>query len=628
MLDDLGPAHGDQSIQRGRLALPLREFLAQENSGAVLLLAATVVALVWANSPWSESYERMWETTLSLRLGDADLSMDLRHWVNDGLMALFFFVAGLEIRREFDRGELRERRRVATPVIAALGGMAVPALLYLALNAGEPTARGWGITMGTDTAFALGLLTLVGGQASPRVRIFLLTIVIVDDVAALSVIAIVYTEAVSITALAVALGWFALVIVFQRSGFRSPMAYGLVGVGVWLATLLSGVHATVAGVALGVLASARPPTPEAIQHASTRWRLFREQPTPEYARVASLSAARTVSWNERLQHLLHPWTSYVVVPVFALANAGLPINSDVLRHAASSPVTLGIVLGLVVGKPVGILTATWLMTRRRLGGWPLPIPWAELFGAAVLAGIGFTVSLLIADISFEGQDLEDAKLGILTASVLAAALAWFAFRGIAYLPRRWTLAGSESMASPLIDLAEPVDPEVDHVRGPEDAPVTLVEYGGFQCPYCGAAESVLGELAEAMGDDLRLVFRHYPLLDVHPQAELAAAAAEAAAAQGKYWEMHSLLFAHQESLEEAAIVDYARSLGLDVGRFVDDLASGRHAMRVERDVASGALSGVLGTPTFFINGRRHQGAYDRDSLAAAVRAEASLARGH
>jgi len=617
---------GEQTIQARRLTVPLREFIAAENSSAVILLVATVAALVWANSPWSDTYERLWHTSLSVQMGEHRLSLDLRHWVNDGLMALFFFVAGLEIRREFDMGELRERRRVATPVFAALGGMIVPALLYLTLNAGEDSARGWGIVMGTDTAFALGILALVGGRASARVRIFLLTSVIVDDIAALTVIAVAYTDELQINALAVAIGLFALVIGLQRSGARSGVAYGLAGLGVWFATLLSGVHATVAGVALGILASAQPISREALRRAGARWRLFREQPTPEYAMIASRSAARSVSANERLQHMLHPWTSYVIVPVFALANAGVTINGDVAKHATSSPITLGIVLGLVVGKPVGIMLATWLATRRWLGGFPLPVPWASLAGAASLGGIGFTVSLLISDISFTGDQLEDAKIGVLSASVLAAALSAVVFRAIAFLPRRLALAGSDSLATPLIDLAEPVDPDIEHLLGPEDAPVTLVEYGDYECPHCARAEPVVRELIEAHPDEVRFVFRHLPLLDVHPRSQLAAEAAEAAGAQGKYWEMHRMLFDNQHALEEADLLKYARILGLNMEWFEHDLEASRYVLRVERDVESAEMSGVVGTPTFFINGRRYYGAYDVPSMTAAIQAEAVLAR--
>jgi Na+/H+ antiporter NhaA len=609
-----------QTPRLPRLAGPLREFIATQNSSAVVLLAATVAALVWANSPWSSSYEELWETTLAIRVGDNELWLDLREWVNDGLMAFFFFVAGLEIRRRFDMGELRERRRVATPVLAALGGMVAPALIYLAINAGEPSARGWGIVMGTDTAFALGVLALVGGRWAPSIRTFLLTLVIVDDIAALTVIALVYSEDVSVEALLVASALFGVVLVMRRAGVRHGVPYLLVGTGLWIAMISSGVHATLAGVALGLLATARPPARGDLERAGALWRLFREEPTPEYARSASRGVALAISGNERLQHLFTPWTSYVIVPLFALANADVELNGDVVRRAVSSPITLGIVVGLVGGKFAGITTATWLSTRPWLGRLPLTLTRPALVGAATVAGIGFTVALLIADITFSGEALEDAKLGILTASVLATGLAWVVFRAIDHLPSHLALAGGGRVAPPILDLTDPVDPEVDHVRGPADGRVTLVEYGDFECPYCGRAEPVIRELAHTLGRDLRFVFRHLPLEDVHEHAALAAEAAEAAGAQGKFWEMHDLLLAHQDALTVPDLHDYARQLGLNEERFGEDLDTRSFALRVARDVQSADASGVAGTPTFFVNGRRHYGAYDIDSLTAAFRA--------
>jgi Na+/H+ antiporter NhaA len=617
----------EQSVGRRRIATPLREFLSTENASALILLAATVVALVWANSPWSAGYERLWTTELAVRVGGSELALDLRHWVNDGLMAFFFFVVGLEIRREFDMGELRERRRVATPVLAAIGGMVAPALIYLAFNAGEPTARGWGIAMGTDTAFALGIITLVGGRSPPRIRIFLLTLVIVDDIAALIVIALAYTDELSAPALSVALALFGVVLVLRRAGVRHGVAYFLVGLGIWIAMLASGVHATIAGVAMGLLATAYPPSRQDLQRAGALWRLFREEPTPEYARSASRSLTLAVSPNEQLQQLFHPWTSYVIVPLFALANAGIVIDAEVLRHAATSPVTLGIVAGLVLGKPIGIVAATWLVTRRRFGGLPLSLPWPPLLGAATVAGIGFTVALLIADISFVGRNLEDAKLGILAASLLASGLAWVVFRVMGRLPRRVLVAGEDRIPPPLEDLAAPIDVDVDHVRGPSDAPVTLLEYGDFECPHCGRAEPAVRGLLQTFETDVRFVFRHLPLSDVHEHAQLAAEASEAAAEQGRFWEMHDALYGHQDALDVDDLVGYARDLGLDVERFSEELMSGRHTLRVARDVESADVSGVVGTPTFFVNGRRHYGAYDEATLLNLVRESlATIAR--
>jgi hypothetical protein len=316
--------------------------------------------------------------------------------------------------------------------------------------------------------------------------------------------------------------------------------------------------------------------------------------------------------------------SYAIVPLFALANAGVVIDAGTLGQAIGSPITLGIVLGLVVGKPVGILLFSWLATRRWLGRLPLSVPWPALIGMAVVAGIGFTVSLLIASLTFTGVDLQNAKLGVIAASAIAAGLSWLAFRWLRRVPTR--PGGSPSRQRPPLDLTDPVDPEVDHIRGPVDARLTLIEYGDFQCPYCGRAEAVTRDLLHAFGDDLAFVFRHLPLSDVHEHAEQAAEAAEAAGAQGKFWEMHDLLLAHQGSLELEDLARHAADLGLDVDRFSEDLLSRRFAMRVARDVESADESGVAGTPSFFINGRRHYGAYDIDSLTEALRREADAVR--
>jgi Na+/H+ antiporter NhaA len=498
--------------------------------------------------------------------------------------------------------------------------MAVPALIYLAINAGEPTARGWGIAMGTDTAFALGILTLVGG-ATPRVRTFLLTLVIVDDIVALLVIALAYTEDLSPTALAVAGALYGVVIAMRAAGVRHGVPYFLVGSAMWLATLASGVHATIAGVAVGLLATAFPPSRDQLSQAGAVWRLFREEPTPQYARTASRTMSRAVSPNERLQHLFHPWTSYVIVPLFALANAGVTLEAEMVRQVVTEPIFVGIVVGLVVGKPLGIAGATWLVSRPWFGGFPRTVPWPPLVGAATVAGIGFTVSLLIADITFEGVELEEAKLGVLTASLIASLLGWLVFTIIRRLPAEKTAAGAGGLAPPIVDLADEVDPEVDHIRGPVNAPVTLVEYGDFECPYCGRAEPMVRELVQTFGDDLRFVFRHLPLVDVHEHARTAAEASEAAAAQGRFWEMHDILIPEGVSLIYPDLVRYAREMGLDVDRFSDDLRNRRHAARIDRDVESADASGAAGTPALFVNGRRHEGAHDIDALAAVIERE-------
>jgi Na+/H+ antiporter NhaA len=620
------PSFRDRTAWARNLAAPVRDFLSNETGSAAALLAAAIAALVWANSPWSDSYESVWRTHLSIRLGDAGVSLDLRHWVNQGLMTFFFLVVGLEAKRELDTGALRERQRLAIPVVAALGGMAVPVLIYLAFNAGGSAADGWGAAMSTDTAFALGVLALFA-PGGTRLRVALLTLAVVDDLVALLVIATVYTDHVSLVPLAVAVAIFGALFALRYAPVEwRRQAAVVLGVAVWVALYESGIDPVIAGLAVGLVTSAYPPGRAELERVTELTRSFREQPTPELARSAQLGVASAVSPNERLQYRLHPWTSYVIVPLFALANAGIHLDGGLLSDAVTSPVTLGIFFGYVVGKPVGILTAAWLASRPRLGGVRLTLSWPVIAGGAAVAGIGFTVSLLISSLAFSGRQLDEAKLGVLAAAAVSALGAWVVFRVIRRLPAETRARQLAGTADELLDLAADVDDERDHVRGSADAPVTLVEYGDYQCPYCGQAEMVIRGLLDSFGDDLRYVWRHLPLTDVHANAQLAAEAAEAAGEQGAFWEMHDLLLDHQDDLDPRHLTRYAEKLGLDVDRFWDALRTHRHAPRVAEDVATADESGVVGTPTFFVNGRRHQGAYDADSLTAAVRRARQRAR--
>ena len=523
------------------VAAPIRDFLSTESASAIVLLAATVAAMVWANSPWSDSYESVWETTLSIQLGGDGISLDLRHWVNEGLMTLFFLVVGLEAKRELDLGVLRDRRRIAIPALAALGGMAAAVGIYLLFNAGGPGAHGWAVAMSTDTAFALGAVALVAGSAE-RLRVRLLTVVIVDDLIALLIIATVYSDDVELVPLALAVAFFAALIALRHAPatWRAPAAV-ILGLGVWVALYESGVDPVITGLALGLVTSAYPPPRSELERVTELTRRFREQPTAELARSAQVGVTSAVSPNERIQYRLHPWTSFVIVPLFALANAGIEVDGDLLGDALSSPITLGIVFGYVVGKPVGVVAAAWLSSRPAFGGLQRALSWPSIVGGGVVAGIGFTVALLIASLAFEGQRLEEAKLGVLAAATIAALLSWAVFRVIDRLPasvRARQLAGT---VDELLDLSEDVSPERDHMRGPDEAAVTLVEYGDYECPYCGRAEVVIRELLDEFGHDLRYVWRHLPLNDVHPNAQTAAEAAEAAASQGRFWEMHDRL---------------------------------------------------------------------------------------
>ena len=614
-------APGDSQSRPSRRVLvaqmrePLRRFLATEAGSAGVMLAAAIVALVWANSPWSGTYESLWHTEGAVRIGDGQLSMDLGHWVSDGLMALFFLVIGLEVRRELSMGELTERLRLVVPVLGALAGMVVPALLYLAITPSGEAANGWGVVIATDTALVLGALAIVGPAISTQLRIFLLSVAVFDDVVAVAVIGVVYSGSLDPVALAVAGGSLAVVAVLSRRGEWRYSVYAVVLLVLWVATVESGLHGSIAGMAAGLLMGAHPARRADVERVGARFRAFQQAPLPDVGYSAGRVLQQTVSMNERLQVVLHPAVSYVIVPVFVLANAGIDLRGGLIGDSIASPIMWGVVVGLVVGKLIGIGVTALTSARLGFGELPRGVGEGQVVGGAALSGIGFTVSLLIANLAFEDPELiETATVGVLAAAILATLTGWLTFRLAA------VLRGERTASLPML-LDRPVDPGRDHIRGPADAPLTLVEYADFQCPFCSRATGVVDALRERFGDDLRYVFRHLPLVDVHPEAAWAAEAAEAAAAQGAFWEMHDRLFSHSNQLDPASLLAHAAALGLDIERFSRELGAGAHAAHVREDVASAEASGATGTPTFFANGRRQVGRYDQEALAAALTGE-------
>jgi Na+/H+ antiporter NhaA len=600
---------------------PLRTFLRTETGSALVLAGATVVALIWANLSVS-GYDKVWATRLSVQVGGSGVTLDLRGFVNSGLMAFFFLVAGLEARREFDMGELRVRSRLALPFVAGLGGMVLPVSIYLIANAGRPSEHGWGMAMSTDTAFALGALALVGRRLPDRVRTYLLTFSVVDDLAGLAVIAVAYSGRISVVPLLAGIGFLVVIAVIRARGVRYGFAYLLIAIAAWVAFLKSGVDPIVVGLIAGLMTYAYSATRESLEQASEAFRSFREQPTAELAQSARDVVRIAISPNDRLAQIFHPWTSYIIVPLFALANAGIVINAGFLARAYTSPITLGILIGYLVGKPLGTAGCAWLMTKISHGRLRPPVGWGAVVGAGAVAGIGFTVSLLIASLALQGTELAEAKLGILSVALAASALTWVIFRVVNKLPARTRLRALLGTAEVITDLIVPVDPARDHLRGPERAPVTVVEYGDFECPYCGQAEPAVRELLRDFGD-VQYVWRHLPLNDVHPEAQLAAEAAEAAGRQGAFWEMHDRLLDHQDALSVRDLIGHAAALGLDTERFAADLRKHVGKAHVDEDVDSADLSSVSGTPTFFINGMRHYGAYDIENLRKAVKLAAA-----
>ncbi len=603
----------------GQAGPSLRHFIRTESASAGLLVVATVVALLWASSPWSHAYEELWHTSLRFTLGEASLGMDLHHWVNDGLMVVFFLVVGLEVRRELAVGELTDRRRTVVPLVAGVGGMLAPALLYLVLNPSGAAAHGWGVVIGTDTAFLLGMLVLVGPRVSTQLRIFLLTLTVIDDIVAVSIIGVAYTDGIDAVPLAIAAAGLAAIALLDRIGVWRASPYVTLIVIVWLATVASGLHASIAGMLAGLLVPAAEPSRARVEAAAVVFRAFRQSPLPRLQREAREQLDRTISVNERLQESLHVPTGFVVVPLFALANAGIDLRGGVLADALASPVTWGVVLGLVLGKLLGIGGGAFLAVRLGLGRLPQGVRGGHVLGGAALSGIGFTVSLLIVGLAFddpaEAALRDEAVVGVLLSVVIASALGWLIFVGAA------RMLGQRDAALPT-RLSDPVDPARDHLRGPADAPVTLVEYLDFECPFCARATGAAREVRQHFGDRLRYVARHLPL-EVHPHAELAALAAEAAGRQGRFWEMHDHLFTRQDQLELEDLVGYAAELGLDPEQFLRDLQDEELAHHVARDMASAAASGVRGTPTFFVGEERVQGRYDARTLIEALERSAA-----
>ncbi|HEU4697873.1 MAG TPA: Na+/H+ antiporter NhaA [Gemmatimonadales bacterium] len=424
-----------------RLVGPFQHFAHQEASSGLFLLGCTVVALAWANSPWAGAYHQLWEVPLAIRVGSRALEMSLHHWINDGLMAVFFFLVGLEIKREVLVGELASLRRSALPLAAAAGGMLVPALLYALVNRGGPGGAGWGIPMATDIAFALGVLALLGPRVPLALKVFLAALAIADDIGAVLVIAFFYTGSIGWSSLAWGAGILVALAGANALGVRHRIVYGLLGVALWGAFLGSGVHATIAGVLLAFTIPAR--TRLAAQEflgrghdALTRFAEAERREVGVLANPEQLGALQNLEVAaegaqaplQRLERQLHGLVAFGIMPLFALANAGVHIDTAALR-GLTGPVVLGIVLGLVIGKPLGITLFAWLAARLHVAERPPEISWGALHGAAWLGGIGFTMSLFIAGLALRDEALlAQAKLGILTASLLAGTVGWLLLR--------------------------------------------------------------------------------------------------------------------------------------------------------------------------------------------------------
>ena len=584
-----------------------------DRSAALLLLLFTVIAIAWANSPWGSSYDEFWDTEVEIVIGGFDAHLTLHQLVNDGLMAFFFFTVGLEVKREFTIGELTDRKRAAVPVIAAVAGLALPAVIFLLFNANTGQAHAWGVVISTDTAFLLGALAIIGPKFPARLRTFLLTLAVVDDIGALVAIAVFYNSGLQALPLGiVAVLLVALALVRFLPAGRGP-AYAVLGFGLWLAVAAAGVHPTLAGVAVALLIPVFPPRRMDVERAAELTRAFRESPNTTYARAATRSLRDSLSINERLQTAWSPYIAFIVLPIFALANAGVRLDPATLAAAVVSPLTWGVIAGLVVGKFVGITGATALVRVLRIGRLAPGLTMPRIAGGAALSGIGFTIALFIVGLAIEDPETQDlARVGVLAASVIAFVLGWAIFEIADRLQPPQAIGAR---------LARPFDPERDHFRGRLDAPYQIVEYGDFECPFCSRATGSIDAVIAHFGDDVRWVWRHLPLETVHPHAKEAAQAYEAAALQGQFLEMSRTLFAHQDKLTTDDLCDYARELGLDMDRFVADLRSPGVVRRVEDDMLDAEMMDLHSTPTFFIGERRHKGPYDSATLIRALDAE-------
>ncbi|MGI9596586.1 MAG: Na+/H+ antiporter NhaA, partial [Acidimicrobiales bacterium] len=404
-----------------RIRQPLQRIIHLENLSGLALIAGAVTALVLANTAFAESVDHFWHYHLALTLGPIHLDESLVHWVNDGLMTVFFFVAGLEIKRELVVGDLREPRKAALPAIAAFGGMVIPAAVFLAI-AGPETRNGWGIPMATDIAFAVGILTLLGNRVPPRLKVFLLTLAIVDDLGAIVVIALFYTTSLNTTALAVAGALLVAMIVLRVLGVWWMPVFVLAGAGLWLAVFESGIHATLAGVVCGLLAPAKPRRPQKTEVVAG------QHHTIDELKAIIFDTRETKSVVDRLIHGLHPFTALLIVPVFALANTGVGISGESLWNGLTSSTGLAVLLGLLVGKPVGIALAAWVAVKTKIAVLPAGTNWNHVIGVGFLGGIGFTVSLFITDLAFAGSEatIDNSKIAVLAASILASAFGAFA----------------------------------------------------------------------------------------------------------------------------------------------------------------------------------------------------------
>ncbi|OJV95396.1 MAG: Na+/H+ antiporter NhaA [Microbacterium sp. 67-17] len=577
--------------------------------GATVLLAATLVALVWANLP-GDTYDMVWHLPLGFEIGDFSFELDLRHWVNDAAMALFFASVTLEVRRELELGELRDWRRASAALIAAVAGLVVPAILFIAVNGGTDAVGGWGVVISTDTAFVLGMLALVGRSMPPQLRVFLVTLAVADDVGALAVIAFAYTDDFTPAPLILVAVGLAIILAMRRAGVWRGALYLAPSVVVWAGFLMSGVHATLAGVAIALLLPVFSTRPADMRRANDHVRAFQQSPSAHAARAAEQAVARAISVNERAYRALNPSVTWFILPLFALANAGVSVAGPTLSDAFGSRLTWGVVIGLVVGNAVAITLSTLIVRRVSPHSVSPNLRIEHIFGLSLLAGMGFTISLFVAELAFtDPVDLSRAQIGILTGTLTAALLGALAFGVLGVRERRRVpdrdrlLRSARANRDPMLGDAE-------------RALVTVVEYGDFTSPFSPTSDEMRREMTTRFGTDVAFTFRHLPT--VNSASRTAALANEAARAQGRFWEMRDALLREAPVESERQILRAASAAGVNLRRLQVDRDRGLGAWRVEQDASDAESMSISTAPTFFIGGVRYNGPIDADSINAAV----------
>jgi Na+/H+ antiporter NhaA len=595
-----------------------RRVAASESAGAIALLFATGLAIAWANvSP--ESYDHFWHTDIGINVGSSALELSLQHWVNDAVMVLFFFLVTLEVKKDFVLGDLRDWRQASLPIVAAAFGLAVPAVLFALITNGTRDVGAWGVVISTDTAFVVGILAAFGSRVPVQLRVFLLTMAVVDDVGALGVIAVVYTDHLDLAWLAVAGVVSAGIYVVQRARVWRGAVYAVLGLVLWFAIFQSGVHATIAGVVLALLLPVFPPKRDQVERAETLTQGFRRTPDAEKGRAAAEGILRSVSVNDRLQLSLRRAVAFVVVPIFALANAGVQITIESLQHAFTSTLAWGVIIGLVAGKFLGVTGSVLLARRLRIGRLAPALHARHITSGSLLTGIGFTISLFIVDLAVEDPIAQsDARIGIITASLVAAlsasAALWLTSRyDAAHAPRR-------------TELVRVVEPDRDHVAGPIDAPYTLVEYGSFGGLDDLSTEEIVDDVLAEFGDDVAFVFRHLRP-DAEGAPEQTAEALEAVAAQSPrlFWAMRRELnrMSEESSLDSRAILRATVNVGANLSRVESDLRRGTRRARVQEDYLDAESMGLTKGPVLFVNGLIYAGPLEAGAIAAELRATAT-----